>query len=490
MPKYFFSPNLFALFASSSRRITLTVMALCMLLSSVNAGAWFDCAWLRRTPIVINNASGATQTNYHVELRLLPSNMPSYVWANGDNDLRFVAADDTTVLAHFSMPRLNTTQETIVWVNMPTLPTGNTTIYLYYNNASAASVSTNAILSPGIRYHTRQSTVGLIGSYDAWWSAWNAGGNTAGYGCRIINDFTNVSNGNTITGGSTANLIYNITGVLIPDTSATWRFRTSPDYGWGGALYLNDVPLESAWATNLWWNSTWGGDADSAQTLYGTRAITNGSNYVFRSLGGEDGADGPANMQFSRTPLLGWAATNTTNFTLRAPKCELPSISKSFQSVQAGEFTLAKTVAPYADPFNATTNPKLIPGARARYTITATNAGGRGTDSNSISITDAIPANTQLYVGNLVASGPVIFTQGAPSSSLTYTYTSLASTADDVSFSNNNAASYAYTPTPDANGFDSAVTHVAFNPKGQFSCAATSVTPKPSFSLQFDVGIK
>ena len=69
---------------------------------------------------------------------------------------------------------------------------------------------------------------------------------------------------------------------------------------------------------------------------------------------------------------------------------------------------------------------------------------------------DTLPANTRLFVGNLGApgSGPVQFVNGSPSSGLTWTFTALNSTTDDVDFSNDGGTTWTYVPVPDANGYD------------------------------------
>ncbi len=148
--------------------------------------------------------------------------------------------------------------------------------------------------------------------------------------------------------------------------------------------------------------------------------------------------------------------------------------------------TVLKTVAVYSDPVNGTTNPKFIPGAIAQYTIIATNSGGPA-DNNTSVITDPIPANTALYVNDIgsVGSGPVLFTQGASSSTLTYAFTSLSSLADNLDFSNNGGTSWTYSPTAGANGCDPAVTNIRIKPQGTFYGSA--VAPNPSFQLTFRV---
>jgi hypothetical protein len=154
-------------------------------------------------------------------------------------------------------------------------------------------------------------------------------------------------------------------------------------------------------------------------------------------------------------------------------------------------FTVAKTVALVSDPLNGTTLPKAIPGAVVGYSIQVTNTGLGSADNNTTVVVDAVPANTALYVGNLggPGSGPVLFVNGSTASGLTYTFTSLASGADDIAFSNTGCSPFTlYTPVPDVNGFDAAVTCIRVNPKGVF--AAASGGNNPSFELRFRVRVQ
>lgn len=147
-----------------------------------------------------------------------------------------------------------------------------------------------------------------------------------------------------------------------------------------------------------------------------------------------------------------------------------------------------KTVLVISDPVNGASNPKFIPGAEALYSLSVTNTGQGTVDANGTFITDPVPANTELYVGDLggAGSGPVAFTNGTPTSNLTWTYTSLASTTDDVAFSNNGGSAFTYTPI--GSTYDPAVTHIRFNPKGKM--AASIGLGNPSFTLGFKVRIK
>ena len=149
--------------------------------------------------------------------------------------------------------------------------------------------------------------------------------------------------------------------------------------------------------------------------------------------------------------------------------------------------THLKTVAVTSDPVNGTTNPKYIPGAEALYTLRVTNTGAGTVDNNTVIFTDPIPANTELFVGDLggAGSGPIVFVQGTPTSTLTWTFTSLSSLTDDIDFSNDNGATWTFVPTPP---YDAAVNRIRLNPKGTMAAASGGLNP--FFELRFRVRVK
>lgn len=72
-----------------------------------------------------------------------------------------------------------------------------------------------------------------------------------------------------------------------------------------------------------------------------------------------------------------------------------------------------------------------------------------------------------MYVGDGTAS-PITFDPGT--TTLTYTFTSLISITDDIAFTSDSGPSpaYTYTPVPDPQGFDGAVTGFKVDPDGAF----------------------
>ena len=146
---------------------------------------------------------------------------------------------------------------------------------------------------------------------------------------------------------------------------------------------------------------------------------------------------------------------------------------------------VVKSVSVLNDPVNGGSEPRAIPGAIMQYMILTTNTGTGATDTDTLQVTDAIPANMALRVLDFDATtaGPVSFVDGTPSSTLTYTFASLADGGDDIAFSDDGGATYSYTPVPDANGVDASVTHIRIDPKGAFPGNAGG--GNPSFQLFF-----
>lgn len=62
-------------------------------------------------------------------------------------------------------------------------------------------------------------------------------------------------------------------------------------------------------------------------------------------------------------------------------------------TILAAALTATKTSRVISDPFNGTTNPKMIPGAVVEYCVAVANAAGSATATN-VGVSDAIPAET------------------------------------------------------------------------------------------------
>ena len=144
----------------------------------------------------------------------------------------------------------------------------------------------------------------------------------------------------------------------------------------------------------------------------------------------------------------------------------------------APDLIVLKTVTTLSDPVNGTTNPKAIPGAVMLYTVEVTNQGPGSLDPDTLVLTDVLPANSGLFV-DTSSGDPIVFIDGTPASGLSYTF------ATDVSYSNQpgGGAPYNYTPSPDAQGFDDAVTGLQIAPSGPLS--GSGGAGNPNFQVRF-----
>lgn len=218
--------------------------------------------------------------------------------------------------------------------------------------------------------------------------------------------------------------------------------------------------------------SAWFSVRDSPRALTGlTINIRNLSNVVVAT----------ASTSFLASDPIGlWKQASAANVPLAAGTYTVELVLPDPANVDLASFvvkpplTLTKTSVPLSDPVNSATNPKHIPGGFVEYTITVTNPGTYTVNSNTVIVGDATPANLSLAIGSF-GPGPALFTQGSPSSTLTYTFTSLSSTTDDLEFSYDNGVTWASSPSAAAItlGYDSAITNVRLRPKGTMAAGSS-----------------
>ncbi len=146
---------------------------------------------------------------------------------------------------------------------------------------------------------------------------------------------------------------------------------------------------------------------------------------------------------------------------------------------------IVKSSTLYSDPINGTSFPKMIPGAFVDYLLTITSPSSYAVDSNSLFVVDNLPNSLWLQVTDYAGagSGPVQFANGAPVTNLTYTYTSLVNTTDDIQFSSDNGLTWGYLPVANSGTLDTNVTGIRINPKGIMAAGST-------FTLRFRTMVK
>ena len=272
------------------------------------------------------------------------------------------------------------------------------------------------------------------------------------------------------------------TVVMPSGTSLTCTFTNSRKSAtlvvrktWVNALTTNAVTVATSGLIN---NATLSSVANSANetdtnaavTVYAAEAATLTENFTV----------GNASNYAQALACSGNATALSGNILTVNPADT--AIICTFTNSYVVPLSITKTSVPFSDPVNGTVNPKLIPGGFANYTLTVSAPSSTSPTNNSVIVTDAIPANLSLFVGTYAPGpGPLRFTPN--SSGLTYAFASLGSTTDDLEFSANGGANWAYAPTADINGIDAAVTHVRVRPKG-------TMAPGSSFTINLRMMVK
>jgi len=278
--------------------------------------------------------------------------------------------------------------------------------------------------------------------------------NDAGDGDGGPNESLNFPEIVTVAGNGTATFDYAFT-LDVPAHAQGYRIdffenTASETYG-EGEVHLGSVDISHA-----------GGDLSFTGTLSGNAAIGEGDRVSATATRKTSGATYDITSEFSLTYT-----------SLAADPAELV-VSKAVSVLDDGLLHGDDMVA--------------IPGATLRYVITLRNEGAGATDDGSTVIVDEIPSNGSLKVGDigLPGAGPVGFTDGSPSSGLTYGYGGLTSAADGLDFSDDDGASWTYAPADGGDGTDPSITHIRVRPDGAFD-AKTGTDPSPSLALRYDV---
>jgi uncharacterized repeat protein (TIGR01451 family) len=222
----------------------------------------------------------------------------------------------------------------------------------------------------------------------------------------------------------------------------------------------------------------------SSATTTGTgTTVTGGSTALVQVAPGtaytlDEIMSGPGSLSQYSSALACTNATNgvTTSFPTTMPGNITPVlgdvISCTITNTRlAGNATLvvSKTSTVLFDGISGS-NPKSLPGAIIRYTITVQNTGNLSVDANTIVIVDAFPANFTLD-----ASTPFTFTEGPRVSNL-----NAFNQSTMVTYSTTGSAPFS---APLGSGFNGAIRAFRFAPTGTMQGASAS--GPSSFSISF-----
>ena len=142
---------------------------------------WYNNNWHYRQPVIIS--SNALLSDYQVLIKLDESNF-DFTKADAEGwDVRFTKDDGTTEINYWIESWNSGSQLAYIWVKVPTLEIGDTTIYLYYDNPDASTNSDGSV---------------TFNFFDDDWNQFKGAGCAIGTPWDCINPGATVSLGNLV----------------------------------------------------------------------------------------------------------------------------------------------------------------------------------------------------------------------------------------------------------------------------------------------------
>ncbi len=130
---------------------------------------WYDQSWMKRKTVTINNTLNLNNlTSYQVKVNVqYDSDMK-----DDFSDLRFTDSDSQTLVPYWVESKVPS-DSAVVWVNVPSISASSTkTIYMYYGNPSASSISEPDNTFDLFVNFTRDGVIGHGGSQDSDSTQW------------------------------------------------------------------------------------------------------------------------------------------------------------------------------------------------------------------------------------------------------------------------------------------------------------------------------
>ena len=301
------------------------IIAFLLILIGSQTHARQSCDWPFRTQITVTETSGFNLSDYQVKLTLTGGaggTLDSqYNWSSDGRDLRIFSDDDLTPLAFSIASWDSNIQFAEVWVTLPNLAANESkNVFVYYGNQFVSSEDSGMPPSPSyiqdrIKFHTRNSSADPSSYAEAKALFDGLTDNVSGYQCSHPTIFQSITNANQ--GGSSNNFIAYSQALFTVPSSGTWGVRYGADYGRGGGLYVNGVPLDERWNEDLWWG---GSNWNNADVLSGTTFLAAGEHKL-EIIGAEGCCDGGLTIQFYNGSTGTWGSNVDVGIDIRSESC-------------------------------------------------------------------------------------------------------------------------------------------------------------------------
>lgn len=267
--------------------------------------------WTFRSTVNVSNSGNVSLANGQVPFIVNTQSLISSGKLRADcADIR-VAKMDGTVIPHWIESGCNTTS-TYVWANVPSVPSGGSSIRLYYGNPSASNTSSLSVFNSGALFaHVGNCSVTLCQYTDNHTEAESLRGSLADL-CSIT--VTKIDWGYPCTsqplGTNTRDLFFSWFHVLfLPDTSGSWTFGLYGDDAGEVTLSKADHALGAAETILV----SGYGSCGICTERTGTFSLTSGSAVWLDVLTSEGTGFEGSRLRLAR-PGGSLAILNTTNF--------------------------------------------------------------------------------------------------------------------------------------------------------------------------------
>ena len=407
-----------------------------LVVSVVPARAGSLPGWAYKTAVTITNP-GAMVTDYQVRIDLNSGNF-TFAQANSDgSDIRFTAADGTTLLPYWMESWVPGASGTF-WVRVSSIPAnGSTTIYLYSGNASATSAANGA------------ATFTFFEDFEASsWTPWTKEGGPGTFVQSAGQAKRGTQSGMLVTDGTTGSTVFSrassLPGTdfvqewdLYDDMDQTAFKMVRANYGIPGGQIGVGVWTGSSTGNYAFHTTGYGYTPTSVARSTGWHkmgiTVSGGSANFFvdgsASLGSLSGL--PAT--FNRISVEGIPDGPTTYYVddVRVRKYIPQTLTVAFG--QAGQQAVDMAVSMTDSP-----DPARV-GQQVTYAITVNNYGDQ--DATNVTVTDVLPANVTFVSavssqGSCSGSGTVTASLGGVASGASATVTIVVTTTTQGQLSN------------------------------------------------------
>jgi hypothetical protein len=184
--------------------------------------------------------------------------------------------------------------------------------------AAAALAVAGSVCASTITIESASATPsGTLSDAGAYQSAVNGALQGPSYNKTTVDSYNNITHA-SLFGGSTNFALKSTINFGVTEANAgLWQFRAGVDFGYGGALFLNDVALDSK-SHDMWW----AGQYNNTSQYFNAAANLGAGNHTLTIYGFEGCCDGGQQAQFMAPAGIFTSFSNTDNLVSAVPEPE------------------------------------------------------------------------------------------------------------------------------------------------------------------------